>query len=295
MLTQVTARERIMAYGAPGVGKSFMWLDILEAYYQSGDRDTHFYIIDSDFGVTKLLEEGYQHLEDAGMMTVYNPYDFPGMIHASREIRSAAKKGDWIVLDLADQAWDEAQLFYTGEVYGKEPLDYFIQMRKEVVAKKGKDKRAYGGMEGTDWQFVNKIYHEFESALVLKSLANVFVVCGEKKLDPDRGASVADMREYRSVGRMAPKGQKGLAHRMDTIFYMTKRVDGQRVVTMTKDRGREGTKWLDRSHTLKIDAPPKGFTKRYLVNVAGWENKKKGKEKSKSSPKRRLSTPKRKK
>ena len=116
MLTQVTARERIMAYGAPGVGKSFMWLDILEAYYQSGDRDTHFYIIDSDFGVTKLLEEGYEHLEDAGMMTVYNPYDFPGMIHSSREIRSMAMKGDWIVLDLAEQAWDEAQLFHTGEV-----------------------------------------------------------------------------------------------------------------------------------------------------------------------------------
>ena len=76
MFEQTTRRERILVYGGDKVGKSFCWLNIADTYYQSGNMKPHFYVIDTDFGVPKMLDEGFGHLEDDGMLTLYSPLDF---------------------------------------------------------------------------------------------------------------------------------------------------------------------------------------------------------------------------
>ena len=82
---------------------------------------------------------------------------------------------------------------------------------------------------------------------------------------------------------MAPVGQKGIGHRFDTILRMTKRANGQRQLTMAGDRGREDSHWKELGKsTINIDEPPKAFTRRYLIDVAGW--KKTGKKGGKSQP-----------
>jgi len=300
MLTQTTRRERILVYGSYKLGKSFCWLDIANSLYQSGNTEPHFYVVDTDFGVEKMLDEGFGHLEDAKMMTLYQPMDFEDLMVASREIRKNAKRGDWVVIDMLSYPWTEAQAFYMRGVFGDEPDNYFMQMRQEVVAKGGKDKRAYGGFEGTDWNFISKVYKEFELPLTMKGTWNVFGVTEESKLDADRGASPEQVKLYKAVGGMAPVGQKGIGHRFDTIFRMTKRANGQRQITMVGDRGRENRAWGNQdSHTLNIDEPPQAFTQRYLVDVVGWETSKpkklrdeapvrsQGKEKGTRKPTRR--------
>lgn len=271
MLKQTTRRERILVYGSFKLGKSFCWLDIANTYHQSGNEKPHFYVVDTDFGVPKMLDEGFGHLEDAGMLTVYSTLDFDELMKATKEIHRKAKKGDWIVLDMLSYGWTEAQRFYTQGVFGDDPENYFLQMRKEVVAKGGKDKRSYGGYEGTDWNFISKLYREWEFPLTMKSPANVFAVTEERKLDANRGDSPDKVKAYKNVGGMAPVGQKGIGHRFDTILRMSKRANGQRQLTMAGDRGREDSVWKELgSNTINIDEPPEAFAKRYLVDVAGW-------------------------
>ena len=284
MFEQTTRRERILLYGSFKLGKSTCWLDIADAYYKADSTDIHFYVIDTDFGVEKMLDEGYGHLQD--MLTIYQPLDFGELLTASKEISKQAGRGDWIIIDMLSYPWTMAQEYYIAGVFGDEPENYFLQMRKEVVAKDGKDKRAYGGHEGTDWNFITKIYRQFEFPLSMRSKANIFAVSEEKKLDADRGASPEMVKMFKNVGLMAPAGQKGIGHRFDTVLRMTMRTNGQREITMVGDRGKNrGETWEDRgSRTIKIGGDSGGFAKEYLVKVAGWKRKKK--QAGKSQPKR---------
>ncbi len=302
MFRQTTRRERILLYGSFKIGKSSCWLDIANAYYKAGNTNVQFYIVDTDFGVGKLLDEGYGHLEDAGMLNVYTPMDFTEMLADSKEISKKARKGDWIILDMIEYGWSEAQQFYIQGVFGDDPENYFLQMRKEVVAKGGKDKRAYGGFEGTDWNFISKIYMRWEFPMSMKSPANVLAVSSERKLDADRGDSTDKLKQYKAVGGMAPVGQKGIGHRFDTVLRMTMRANGQRQITMAGDRGRQKTVWAERgSNTIDIGEGKRGFARAYLVDVVGWEygKEKDGKtqrrgseqkKKSGSGPKRKPAT-----
>ena len=295
MLTQTTSRERFLLFGQYKIGKSTIWLDIADAYYQSWDGKKEkdlprFYVIDTDFSAEKMFEEGYQHLIDVGMVTIYTPHKFEQLQKDGKEIFNSAKKGDWIVIDMLTYPWAMAQDFYTRGVYGKEPENYFLQMRKEVVAKGGKDKRAYGGHEGTDWGFITKIYKQWEMDLTMYSPANVFAVCEERKLDVNRGASADQVKRFKAVGGMEPVGQKGIGHRLDTVLRMTQRANGQRQVTLAGERGKQrGQVWVDRgSVVLDIggagEKHGRGFTEQYLVEIAGWTM---GKEKSRRNDSKR--------
>ena len=297
MFEQTTRREKILVFGSFKTGKSFLWLDLANTYWKSGNLEPTFYVIDTDFGVGKMLDEGYQHLEDDGMLKVYNPMDFTELMEASRDIYKKAKRGDWIVIDMINYPWEEAQTFYTNNVFGDNMENYFVQMRKEVVAKDGHDKRSYGGYEGTDWGFITKIYKQFEFPLTMKSLANVFGVTEERKLDGGRGDSPDKLKQFKAAGGMAPVGQKGIGHRFDTIARMTRRTNGQRQLTIVGDKGREESYWAKQDNTIiNIDEPPRVFARRYLVDVAGWTDGEKkptgskprtAKEKATDKPQRR--------
>lgn len=296
MLVQPRARERILIYGSFKTGKSFNWLDIARTYEDTGTPGK-FYVIDTDFGAGKLIGEGYDYLlydEDEnpdGIIHVYNPLDFQEILTASKDIYRTAKKGDWIVVDMINYLWSEAQDYYIRNVFGEDPENYFLQMRKEVKAAGGKDARSFGGQEGTDWGFITKIYNQAEYPLTMKSAANIISIAEERKIDVNRGGTPAKVKQFKKAGGMEPVGQKGIAHRHDTVLRMTKRANGQRQLTMAGDRGREkkGSTWDERgSILLNIDEPPKAFTKRYLIDVAGWSKgeKKAGKSKPRSPGKK---------
>ena len=279
MLTQTTRRERILVYGTQKLGKSTCWFDIADTYYQTasghaqltGDGLPHFYVIDTDFGTDKMLDEGFQHIEDAGMLTVFNPRTFEDLQRAGKKIERRAKRGDWIVIDMMHYAWSAAQDYYSIHVYGQDPVDYMIEMRKQVVANKH-DGRSFGGHDGTNWNFISKIYKAWEFPLTTFTVANVFGVTSETKLDPNRGAPTSEIKRYKHVGSMKPEGQKGIGHRMDTVLRMTQRANGQRQLTMAGERGiKRGKVWDDRgSLVLNVNDAPHGFTEAYLIDVAGW-------------------------
>ncbi len=284
------APERILLYGSYKTGKSGSWLDIARAYH-TNNQPGHFYIIDTDFGVPKMIDEGFEWLED--IATIWTPRDFDEMMAASKEIRKAAGPDDWTIIDMLEHPWSEAQNYYINNVYGDEPEDYFIEMRKEVKAKGGKDARSYGGHEGMDWTFITKVYKEFEIPLTTKARSHVFAVTSERKLDPNRGADPDKVKQFKTAGLMEPVGQKGIGHRFDTVMRVTRRSSGMRELTMVGDRGRENRIWANlETNTIPIgdwDEDNSGFFESYMVGIAGWstENTEPEPERERKKPRRR--------
>ena len=275
-MKQTTQREKILVYGSYKVGKSSLWLDIMQASYQAGLK-IHFYLIDTDRAYSKMVEEMDVDYEAEGYLTVYLPDDFSELMDASTEIRGLAGKGDWVIIDMLNYAWTEAQDFYTEKVFGETPDNYFLAMREQVVSSKGKDARSFGGFEGTDWNFITKTYKQWEIPLTMKGDWNVFAVTEARKMDA-RDDDPEKAKTYKEVSGHIPVGQKGIGHRFDTVFHMRQRVSGTRELHMVGDRGREkeGGAWDQLgTNVITIGEYPKGFTRRYLVDIAGWERKKK--------------------
>ncbi len=289
-MKQTTQREKILVYGTYKLGKSSLWLDIMEQSFAAG-LDIHFYVIDTDRAYAKMEEELEVDYEAEGYMTLYEPDDFQALMEANRDIRESAGKGDWVVIDMLNYAWDETQYYYTENVYGETPENYFIAMRQEVVAAKGKDDRAFGGHGGTDWNFITKTYKRWEIPLTMKGDWNVFAVTETRKMD-DRDKDLEKKKQYAIVQGWIPVGQKGIGHRFDTVFQMRRRASGDRELHMVGDRGRERTLWTPReSNVIKIGMPPKSFTRRYLIDVVGWERKSKKKQPKVKVKEKKGSTP----
>ncbi len=291
-MKQTTQREKILVYGSYKVGKSSLWLDIMQASYAAGLK-IHFYLIDTDRAYSKMVEEMDVDYEAEGYLTVYLPDDFTELMEASMEIRGLAGKGDWVIINMMNYAWTETQDYYTEKVYGETPDNYFLAMRQEVVAKGGKDDRSFGGHGGTDWNFITKTYKQWEIPLTMKGDWNVFGVTEGRKMD-DRDKDPEKAKTYKEVGGHIPVGQKGIGHRFDTVFHMRKRVGGQRELHMVGDRGREkeGGAWAELgTNVITIGEYPKGFTRRYLVDIAGWERKSKKKQPKVKVKEKKDSTP----
>lgn len=246
-------------------------------------NESKIFILDTD-NTYMPMEEGLKYgdlmaeARKSGQLVLFDLIDMTTAYEAAKQVLRDSGQGDLIVLDMADWAWDAVQDEYIERTFGKDPWDYYFEMRREVKEVRAKTggkkghKAEFGGQEGTDWQFINKVYRQFEMKLTAQSAAHVCVVTGETKLDENRGASADDLKKYKVAGGMKPKGQKGLGHRTDTILRMTRRANGQRQLTMVGDRGREDTVWEERdSRILNIDDMPRGgFARRYLRDIAGW-------------------------
>ena len=284
-MRQTTRREKILIYGSYKIGKSSQWLDILQASYEAR-LGNHFFLVDTDRAYSKMMEEMHVDYEAEGYVTLYEPDDFSELMDASREIRGNAGKGDWVILDMLNYPWEEAQYYYTEKVFGEEPDNYFLAMRQQVVASGGKDARSFGGFEGNDWNFITKVYKQFETPLTMRGDWNVFGVTEQRKMDA-RDDDPEKAKQYKGVQGHIPVGQKGIGHRFDTVFHMRQRVSGDRELHMVGDRGREkeGGAWAELgTNVITVGEYPKGFTRRYLVDIAGWEKGKK--KKAKSAPKK---------
>jgi hypothetical protein len=272
-------REKILVSGPQKVGKSSLWLDIIRIAYEKGYKGK-FYLVDNDNTWEDYVSE-YGAFEDEGLLKVYQPWDLEDALKARTEIvkkiktygSGSNKIRDWIILDMLDWFWTEAEVMYINRVHGDEPEDYFLSMRREVKDAGGKHGASFGGQEGTDWGFITKVYKQFEVPLVMKSQAHVISISSEKKLDENRGASPEEIAQHKHVSGMKAAGQKGIGHRHSTIMRMIMRRDGRRQLTMIGDRVRQEKVWPEKvgSRTVDVEDWPKGgFVRAYLKKVAGW-------------------------
>lgn len=250
-------RERILAYGPPGAGKSYSWQRILA----STPDHVQFHIIDTD-GAWEPASSSNEFGPHAHRVHHTEPADWSEFISATKVARKTMDRdrGDWLVIDMADEAWSSAQEFYEDRRFAGDPdSDEFMFALIDGNLDEGEDNMAR-------WQVINKLYAPFRQTLV-RVPGHVFVCATGKELKKDKKGNYfrerkQDVKDFGPVG-MRPGGQKNLSHDVNTVLYMSGNKESNRTIQLVKDRNRED-QWEETS------VRNGDFSKDFLMGICGW-------------------------
>lgn len=279
-------RERILAMGITGSGKSYQWLKMAETLKPTG---AIFRCLDTDNDIPYMLETQFPHLlpENGGNVLVHPAVDWPdyklGITWVQRkpinpevlktmdsyivkDLSVPVKDSDWVVVDMADNAWDTVQRYFTSEVFGEDMGDYFLRVRKLIQERGGKDRHgqtaksvapeAFDGWK--DWSVMNKLYNDWMHPIVYRIKCHVYTTTRPERLD--RGEKDAELLTLFGDMGLRPAGQKKLGGQMHTIFLMIPGED-KWFITTVKDRA-------GRPYFKKVQL--NSLYMQYLVVKAGW-------------------------
>ncbi len=279
--------ERILVMGVTGSGKSYQWLKLAEELLPTGSI---FRCIDTDNAIPFMLQEHFPHLmpENGGNVYVHPAFDWPeykqGIDWVLRkpvdfkkleeidpllvkEYKSGPVKPiDWTIVDMVDNAWKTVQNYFEEMVFGQDPGDYFLQIRKEMEAGIRKTKKGAmpssvleAGLDGwRDWSTINKLYDDFIMPIIYRVKTHVYMTTKVERL----GSEVKDQEVISLFGGMGirPGGQKSIGHQAHSIFLFIPGKD-KWFITTIKDRG-------DRTYFKKNEL--RSFYLQYLVAKARW-------------------------
>lgn len=167
-------------------------------------------------------------------------------------------RGDWLVLDMADRIWADAQRFYTNMALGKDLDDLFIDWRKSNVddPTKSKGGNPFEAAYGKDWQAINAMY-DTVMYNVTRFPGNVLMTSGIQSIGEDE----KDPNIIRMFGKwgVRPAGQKRLGHTAADTLLMQSTAKGW-TYSQLRGTGREEFK----------NEPISDFVMDYLVKRANW-------------------------
>lgn len=245
------SRERILAMGSYGAGKTNSWINVA-GWHKKRKEPGKFYVIDTDHTTERSMEG----LELPA--TVWIPNEWPEYGAIKKQILSLAKPDDWLVIDTVDRVWDMAQEGFSEQVFGKEIDEWFLEFRKS-----NKSGNAFQGDYGINWQVINRMYHGF-MGLVTRFPGHVFCCTPADPIQqPNRSGEGGDSVETRNLyGRYGfkPRGQKQLGHLFHTVLLLSD-LNGSWRMTTVKDRNRDRV----------LNEPVKDFGVEYLVKIGGWQ------------------------
>jgi hypothetical protein len=250
-------RERILAIGSFGVGKSRAWLTIAARAQKSGSK-ARFYCLDTDHAIERMIDEGFPELNN---VEVANVFEWPEYEGALKRFLKVATPDDWLICDMIDAAWDAAQAYYVDEIFSKDIGQYFIEARKVFeAAKKEKGKSVFRAFDGwQDWPVIKKVYFSWLERFAKHAPCHVFATAKVEPIDTEKDSKEL-IKTYGPYG-VRPKGQKDLGHSFHTILFLQKAGSNDYRFTTIKDRERkevEGEKLTD-------------FVLQYLVPRAKWK------------------------
>ncbi len=247
-------RERILAFGGPGVGKTRAWLSIADQY-RITKTDAKFYVIDTDDTYWANVEE-FPELPDSGLIEQRFVFEWDDYVATAKEFAAKAKPNDWMVVDLFDKGWEEAQNAYSKKVYGEDKSDYYL-LRRQEVAKQKKDPKNFQAFDGwTDWNVIKPMHAGWSNDVLYRHHAHVYLATTMKPVD--RKMDKKDVLE--STGHLGakPGGEKSIGvHGVHTILMFTNKGKGEWVMDTGKDRG---------TREDMINAPVKNFAMDYLLH-----------------------------
>ena len=249
-------KERILAYGSYGCGKSYAYLSIARAAQQTNSPSI-FHVLDTDNATERMLVEEFPELRN---VIVYPAFEFPEYVSALTQIQAAAipDRNDWVVCDLVCKSWQAAQEYYIERIYKRGVEDFFLEAREKQVQSQG-GKKGGSPLDGfKDWTIINRIYSSFADSLILKSRCHLFCAAKGEPVSSD-----LDSKEIISVfGRIGlkPVGQKALPHNFHSVLLFSQRRPGEYYLTTVKDRGRQ-----------PVESQMQNFASDYLCGLAKWQ------------------------
>lgn len=250
-------RERILAYGGSGSGKSTIWLNIAR-WMEQTSAPGKIRLLDTDYAW-----DAYRPVDGSldQRIIVEEAYDWTDFKPAIERLTQAkdVTNDDWLVVDLIDKAWTKAQTGFF-EYLTDKPFD-------EFMAESVKNDVNVGGEWGRNWGVINKMYEAFFNH-IMRWRGHVLACAPMTEVRrPDRSGKGGDAQELIDLfGRIGfrPQGQKDLAHMFHTVLFM------QASGTVAKPEWRIQSP-KDRERPLLKGEKVDQFVVTYLMKVAGWK------------------------
>jgi len=245
-------RERILAIGSFGSGKSYAWLSIARKAQKTGSK-AKFYCIDTDLSIERMLTEEFSELRNVELECVFEWEEYTAALDKFKKISTPQ---DWIIVDMIDIAWEAVQGYFTEEIFSKDIGQFFIEARKSM--KPGDKKvKIFDGWK--DWQIINRLYFTWVNKLIYQSKSHIFATAKVEKIsdeDEDKNTRLL----FGQYG-VKPRGQKYLGHQFHTVLLLNQFKANDYRITTIKDRGRK----------VLEGASLRDFSIQYLVGVAKWK------------------------
>ena len=250
-------RERILAYGIPGAGKSSIWLSIAEWVHKS-NAPSHVWVIDTDMAWEAMRPED-GHVDHC--VTAFPIFGYTDYKEAVKKIRENGTVDDWFVIDRGDVLWDASQEAWSQAVEGKDIDEFFLMHQQRGTAA--------GGDYGSNWVQIKRMYKGIGIDLITRFRGHVLVCCAAEEVREKKGQFGDDadvFAKYKGVG-MKPSGEKKLAHLFHTEIFMVESPSGYRMSTLKERKSMSG----DGRKSMKGKAVTPDFVAGYLIGEAGWK------------------------
>lgn len=266
------SRERILAFGVPGTGKTQALMEIARRC----PADT-IWIIDNDHSIERLLEtdfadvkvreewrgdgdtrmvEDSEYCTEDGNVVLFHTDTWEHHVWALKQVEERASRHDWLVVDTVTRLWDDVQEWYNRLTYGQDKSQVLLEYR--IASDKNKNNINASEAVFSDWQFINPVYAGEVNNRLINPPCHVYLTAEQTDVTPlDRDKSILNL--YGPHGHK-PKGQKKTSHVVQTVLMFRRSATGDYFITSVKDRGRPELE----------NEPNNDFAKDYLWNVAGW-------------------------
>lgn len=276
------SRERILAYGSTGTGKTYGALTIAA---KLPDGDTMF-IVDADNTWNRTLEtdgatmgvmireeltwDGRRFVNDetycdeAGKVVLYRTEGWEAHAAALTDALSRAERNDWVVVDSMTWLWDSVLPWYIEKTHGRELPEFLLEHRVNQVKSGAKETQGQDAVL-VEWNYINPLWNRTVASPLVNSNCHLYLVAEAKQMRSDGRVDQVVRQLYERVGWI-PATQKRLGHQVQTVLYFTVSKTGEYKVETIKDRGREALTaepWSDLFST-------------YLRKTAGWKPTKEG-------------------
>lgn len=293
------SKERVLAYGLEGCGKSLTALDVAANIHPHT-----LFVIDNDNAWDRMLEgqtldgrqvdvreeyrwndrllhkdadgnnqPGNWELDDrwckaTGNVVVYHAdAGWLSNVQGIQAVKDAASHDDWCCVDSGSALWDDVQEFFTNSVFDKTMSGYFLQIRMEM--EKAKDQSAaLGALDGwRDYAVINPMYKDAVMKFLVTPPCHLIVTAEQADVQGASGSGKQmEDKETRALyggQQVKPRTQKRMGHNMQTVLRMERKAGDRYTVTTVKDRG-------GRERLEAEDVTDRGFSEWYLRDVAGW-------------------------
>ena len=279
---QGRSRERVLAYGSTGVGKTYAALTIINKAL--GDEDVA-YIVDADNTWSRTLETDGEELgvkvreewfwvgsgktgrwerdatweNEDGNVILYHTDGWEQHADALGRCLSSARADDWLVVDSMTWLWDSVLPWYIARTHGTELPDFLIEHRVRQVAEKAKETQGQDAVL-VEWNYINPLWNKKVATPLVNSRCHLWLTAEAKPMRTDGRVDNQVRQLYESVG-MIPSSQKRLGHQMQTVLLFGVSKTGEYQVTTVKDRGREKLEKVEWDDMFSV----------YLRKTAKWK------------------------
>lgn len=149
-------RDRVMLVADSGMGKTRAMLSYIEEHLND-DSSINVAVIDCDDSMEELLD-GFP-LTKALLQKGTNWWlvrNYRQLGEAAARIPMLLKEGDILAFEGLERGWELAQDYYTEEVFGKNPAEQLMHIRKSLVSADSLKPTSYD--TARDWPTIRKLW-----------------------------------------------------------------------------------------------------------------------------------------